>query len=304
MAQRQSLGVILRRLLHIRLGVLKQHPGCCLPSMLNRTSIYADELPFISVVIPSFKQGGYISRTVSSILDQQYAHVEIIIQDNLSPDNTLEVVRSFSSDKIRFYAEKDNGQADAINRGFNKASGDILCYLNSDDILLPGALNRVVEQFLRDPQIDAIYGDRLIIDEQDCVVGRWVLPYHDDVLLHTVDYVPQETLFWRRSLWTRIGGRVDDTLSFALDWDLLLRFIKARAKLHHIPVFLGAFRVHADQKTTSQYDEVGRAEMKEVRKRYPLGFGAMCFMPIRHIYFLLRHIRADKKSASNVSDWT
>lgn len=303
MSQRQSLGVLVRQFFHVRLGVLRQHAGKLIaPSAYSVEAVVHQEMPLISIVIPSFNQGQYIGRTLQSILSQAYSNIEIIIQDNCSTDNTSEVVASFSSDKIAFHSEKDRGQADAINRGFQKSLGQILHYLNSDDVLLPNSLSFIVREFERVPHMDCIYGNRLIIDEADRLVGRWVLPYHDDNLLHSIDYIPQETLFWRRSLWTRIGGRVDDTLSFALDWDLLLRFVRNGAHFRHIPYFLGAFRIHSDQKTTSQYEQIGRAEMMKVRARYPQGLLSRWLMPIRHLCFLLSHIRADKKSMSNVAD--
>jgi glycosyltransferase involved in cell wall biosynthesis len=303
MSQRQTLGVLVRRFFHVRLGILKQHAGkLILPSAYAVDAVSSQEMPLISIVIPSFNQGQYIGRTLESILSQGYSNIEIIVQDNCSTDDTADVVASFSSDKISFHSERDRGQADAINRGFEKSLGEILHYLNSDDVLLPNSLGFIAREFKRDPLVDCLYGNRLIIDERDRLVGRWVLPYHDDDLLHSIDYIPQETLFWRRSLWARIGGCVDDTLSFALDWDLLLRFVKNNARFRHVPHFLGAFRIHSDQKTTSQYEQVGRAEMMKIRARYPQGPLSRWLMPIRHLCFLLSHIRADKKSMSNVAD--
>ncbi|WPO45825.1 glycosyltransferase family 2 protein [Pseudomonas sp. S1Bt23] len=303
MSQRQSLGVLVRRFFHIKLGVLQQHAGELItPSFYSVGSVKCQSMPLISIVIPSFNQGQYIGRTLRSILSQSYSNIEIIVQDNCSTDNTSDVVASFASDKISFHSEKDKGQADAINRGFQRSSGEILYYLNSDDMLLPNSLEFIVREFEGGPYIDCIYGNRLIIDEWDRLVGRWVLPYHDENLLHAIDYIPQETLFWRRSLWTRVGGRVDDTLSFALDWDMLLCFVKNNAHFRHVPYFLGAFRIHSDQKTTSQYEQTGRAEMMKIRARYPRGLLSRWLMPIRHLCFLLSHIRADKKLMNNVAD--
>lgn len=303
MSQRLSLGVLVRKIFSVKLGVLKQYAGEVIsPSAYALNTVLPKRQPLISVVIPSFNQGQFIGRTLQSLLSQPYQNIEIIIQDNCSTDETADVVASFASNKVAFYAEKDKGQADAINRGFLKSSGEILHYLNSDDVLLPNSLGFVAREFERAPEVDCIYGNRLIIDEIDRLVGQWVLPYHDDSLLHSVDYIPQETLFWRRSLWTRIGGRLDDTLSFALDWDMLLRFVRSKAHFRHIPFFIGAFRIHNDQKTTSQYEKIGRAEMMKVRARYPQGLLIRWLMPIRHVCFLLSHIRADKKSMSNVAD--
>lgn len=117
------------------------------------------------------------------------------------------------------------------------------------------------------PEVDVIYGNRIVIDERDRQVGRWVLPPHDNEALLWVDYVPQETLFWRRSLWDRVGGCLDESFQFAFDWDLLLRFQKAGALIVRMPWFLGCFRVHDAQKTSAAYDTLGVAEITRIRQR-------------------------------------
>jgi len=142
-----------------------------------------------------------------------------------------------------------------------------MAWLNSDDLLLPGSLATVARYFVEHPEVDAIYGHRIIIDEDGDEVGRWVLPPHEDEVLRWADYVPQETLFWRRSLWERAGGRIDDGLRFAIDWDLLLRFLEAGATIVRLPRFLGCFRVHDDSKTVSGLYEQGEAEMALLRER-------------------------------------
>ncbi|SDH36098.1 glycosyltransferase family 2 protein [Pseudomonas abietaniphila] len=291
MSQEFFSGSKLRALLGIKLGVLFQHAprsyNLAVPSV-SGTSVL--ELPSISIVTPSYNQGQFIERTVRSVLDQGYSNLEMIVQDNCSADNTDAVMRSIKSRSVRYFRERDGGQADAINRGFEKTAGEIMCYLNSDDVLMPGTLDRVGRFFADHPEVDVLYGNRLIIDETDALVGEWVLPYHDGELLRRVDYVPQETLFWRRSLWSRAGGRVDDKLAFAMDWDLLLRFAEADARFVHLPDFLGGFRVHAAQKTSSHYQKIGVHEMRIIRNRYaPRAFGK-AFMPIRHCLFLLKHI--------------
>jgi GT2 family glycosyltransferase len=140
-------------------------------------------------------------------------------------------------------------------------------WLNSDDLLLPGALATVAQYFSEHPNIDVVYGDRLLIDERGMEIGRWLLPGHSDRALLRADYVPQETLFWRRGLWERIGGHLDESFHFAMDWDLLIRFRDVGARFAHIPRFLGAFRVHSDQKTSAQIAELGLAEMNRIRQR-------------------------------------
>jgi glycosyltransferase involved in cell wall biosynthesis len=165
-------------------------------------------------------------------------------------------------------SEKDRGQAHAINLGFEHATGEVMAYLNSDDLLLPGALHYVAHYFASHPDVDVVYGHRVVIDENDDEIGRWVLPPHDDAVLSWADYVPQESLFWRRRIWERVGGAMDEDFQFALDWDLILRFRDARARFVRLPRFLGAFRYHSEQKTNSQLATRGLTEMNQLRRRY------------------------------------
>jgi hypothetical protein len=125
----------------------------------------------------------------------------------------------------------------------------------------------VAEYFARHPAVDVIYGHRILIDEEDRQIGRWVLPAHSDKVLSWADFVPQETLFWRRRIWVKAGGKVDESFRFAMDWDLLLRFREAGARFERVPRFLGAFRIHGRQKTSSAIGDVGMQEMDRLRER-------------------------------------
>jgi hypothetical protein len=143
-----------------------------------------------------------------------------------------------------------------------------MAYLNSDDLLLPGALHYVARYFAAHPEVDVVYGHRVLVDAEGLEVGRWILPPHRDRHLRFADYVPQETLFWRRRIWERAGGRVDESFQFAVDWELLMRFLDAGARIVRLPRFLGAFRVHAQQKTSLQLAGIGALEMDRLRSRY------------------------------------
>ena len=106
------------------------------------------------------------------------------------------------------------------------------------------------------PDVDVIYGHRIIIDENDGDVGRWIMPRHDPRVLEWIDYVPQETLFWRKRAWDLAGG-IDPSFQFALDWDLLARFQQAGCRMVRVPYCLGAFRVHSEQKTSQAIHTTG-----------------------------------------------
>ena len=129
-----------------------------------------------------------------------------------------------------------------------------MAYLNSDDLLLPGSLAYVAGYFAAHPEVDVVYGHRVMIDEHDRQIGSWVLPRHDDEEIALLDFVPQETLFWRRTAWEAAGGQIDASLRFAIDWDLLLRLRDSGAKMVRLPRFLGAFRAHDEQKTATWND--------------------------------------------------
>jgi glycosyltransferase involved in cell wall biosynthesis len=239
-----------------------------IPEHYRDTSIDSQHpLPVVSIVTPSFNQGLFLGRTITSVLDQNYPKLEYIVQDGASTDGTAQILNRYRSQLTHTESCSDTGQANAINRGFCHASGEVLAWLNSDDILLPGAVSYVVNFLLDHPDIDVVYGHRVMINDQDQEIGRAILPPHDESMLLWADYVPQETLFWRRRIWEKAGGYVDESYHFALDWDLLLRFRAAGARFVRLPRFLAAFRVHAQQKTSSNLHENGQQEMARLRKQ-------------------------------------
>jgi glycosyltransferase involved in cell wall biosynthesis len=219
----------------------------------------------ITLATPSFNQGRFIARTVASVLDQGYPRLDYTVQDGASRDETLDVLRSFGSSVV-WRSEPDAGQADAVNRAFARCRGDIMGYLNSDDILLPGALHYVADFFARHPKVDVVYGHRVVINEEDQEVGRWIMPPHSDRAISWADWIPQETIFWRRAIWERVGG-IDPSFQFALDWDLITRFRDAGARFVRLPRFLGGFRVHDAQKTTASIASTGQREMALIWQR-------------------------------------
>jgi hypothetical protein len=133
--------------------------------------------------------------------------------------------------------------------------------------LLPGSMAFVAKFFAANPNVDVVYSHRILIDAENNEVGRWVLPPHDDASLLWADYIPQETMFWRRSIWEKVGGSVDESFQFAMDWDLLLRFRAAGARFERLPRFLGAFRTHAAQKTVARFVDLYFPEVRRLRER-------------------------------------
>ncbi len=222
--------------------------------------------PLISIATPSYNQGEYLEHTIRSVLDQEYPWIEYVVQDGGSTDSTRDVLARYRMRLHRCESRRDRGQSHAINLGFAGTAGEIMAYLNSDDLLLPGALYYVAAYFEKHPDVDVVYGHRVVIDSAGQELGRWVLPKHDAEVLKWADYIPQETLFWRRRIWDKVGG-IDESFRFAMDWDLLLRFQEAGAKIVRLPRFLGAFRVHQSSKTVSTVNSTGLQEMERLRRR-------------------------------------
>jgi len=140
-------------------------------------------------------------------------------------------------------------------------------YLNSDDTLMPGALAYVAQAFRDNPEVDLFYSHRIFIDTHGLEIGRSILPPHDAETLKWADYIPQETLFWRRRVWDAVGP-FDESFNFALDWDFVLRAQRAGFQFKRLPRFLACFRCHAQQKTIDMMEDVGVEEMRRIRAQY------------------------------------
>jgi Glycosyl transferase family 2 len=222
-------------------------------------------LPRIAIVTPSYNHRKYVQATIDSVLAQEYPNLFYHVQDGASTDGTIDLLKTYG-DRIVWRSEGDSGQAQAINRGFAGVDCDIMAYLNSDDTLMPGTLAYVAGIFHVRPDVDIVYGHRVFINSDGLEVGRAVLPSHHAQTLMWADYVPQETLFWRRRVWDAVGP-IDESFHYALDWEFILRVQAAGFKFMRLPRFLACFRVHDEQKTAALYD-VGRQEMQTLRKRY------------------------------------
>ncbi len=251
----------------MRLGVLLQYQAEALQSeSLPCQSLPDRSLPSISIVTPSYMQADYLEATIRSITQQNYPALEYIIMDGGSTDDSPAIIEKYAEQLVHWESKPDKGQADAVKRGFDHSSGEIMAWLNSDDLYQPGLLRMAGEYFAQNPEVDVIYGNRIIVDEHGDEVGRWVLPGHDQEMLLWNDYIPQETLFWRRSLYQKVGG-IDDSFQFALDWDLLLRFHRAGAHMVHLPHFMACFRAHKSQKSSAWIGSIGMEEIAKLRQR-------------------------------------
>lgn len=280
-----------------KLGNFHQHrPKKWQQNFINYNFLPDKKYLKLSIVTPSYQHGEFLERTLISVISQGYPNLEYIVQDGGSKDSTTDILKKYNNDLKEWESTADEGQTNALNVAFNKMQGcEIMAYLNSDDLLLPGSIEKVMAYFENHPEIDVVYGNRILINEQDLCIGEWILPGHDDGLLSYADYVPQETLFWRSSIWEKSGAQFDETFKFAMDWDLLLRFRSAGAKFAHIPNFIGAFRIHTAQKTQAIIEDVGSLEMDRLRMR-ELGYQpSHAETYSKALPFLVRHVISDAK---------
>ncbi|NBR08841.1 MAG: glycosyltransferase, partial [Opitutaceae bacterium] len=234
-------------------------------AIIERLAAETGDVPLLVATSPAFVLGS----GASSVAKPRQKSSEQGSQTTQPSTFNLQLSTSGAPRLVAWESASDAGQADAIKRGFAKTSGgpdDVMAWINSDDFYLPGALAYVVDYFARHPDVEVIYGHRIVVDENSQEIGRWFLPQHDPEVLRLNDFVPQETMFWRRRLWDRVGG-IDASFKFAMDWDLLLRFQAAGARMVRVPYFLACFRVHAAQKTSAQIQSIGQAEINHLRER-------------------------------------
>lgn len=222
-------------------------------------------LPRISIVTPSYNQRQYIEETILSVLNQDYPNFEYIIIDGGSTDGSVDIIRRYSGRLAFWVSEKDNGFAEAINKGFRKATGEIFFWINSDDVLVKDALKIVGNYFAKFPDAQVVFGDRYIIDEKSARVRDMRFHFYHSQLFRNYKNIGQEATFWRREIFTSVGG-IDESLHYAIDLDLWCRF-SLRTKLHYIPFFLGAFRQQPGSKTSS-INNVGKLERDRIVTKY------------------------------------
>lgn len=234
----------------------------------------------ISIVTCSFQQGKYLDATMRSVIGQEYSNLEYIVMDGGSTDASVEIIKRYGQHLAHWVSERDEGQTDALIKGFKLSRGEIMGWLCSDDLLLPGALKSVSEFFEAHPHIDAAYGDSLWIDgSSNFIRCKREIPFNRFVWFYDHNYVPQPSMFWRRRLYDAVGG-LDSRFDLAMDTDLWERF-SARARIARIPGYLSAMRFYPEQKQNSRRSESLR-EDAIIRSRNPLAKADSFAYPLLH----------------------
>lgn len=209
--------------------------------------------PLVSIITPSYNQSEYLEETIRSVLDQKYPNFEYIIVDGGSTDRSVEIIRKYARQLAKWVSEKDCGQTDAINKGFSFASGDVLSWLNSDDTLLPNAVEEAVQHLVDHPRIGLVYGDANYINENGRVIGKFPSAQTSlQRLRRGYVHIPQQSSFFRKAIWDLVGP-LDPSFYFAMDYDLWIR-IAEQAEIRYIPRVWSNFRLHSDAKTIAADD--------------------------------------------------
>lgn len=224
-------------------------------------------LPKISIVTPSFNQAGFLEETIRSVLLQGYSNLEYIIIDGGSSDGSVDIIRKYENDLAYWVSEKDRGAADAIGKGFRKATGSIVGWLNSDDVYRPNTLQNVAAAFQSNQAVDVVYGNTHWIDVNGNVLAeKRQTPFSRSAYFYGGADLQQPATFWTRELYEKVGG-LDPSFRAAFDTDLFFRFFQTGARFHHVPEFLAAFRLHSDQ-ISDVLLETCRREVETLRARH------------------------------------
>lgn len=224
----------------------------------------------VSIITPSFNHAHFIRRTIESVLNQDYIDIEYIIMDGGSTDGTQDILKEFDG-RLVWDSKSDGGQSDAINKGIRKATGEIICYLNSDDVLEHGAISKVVDFFENNNDVQWAYGKCRIVDLEDNEIRKPITMYKNLLLrkynykkLLIENYISQPSTFWRASLHNELGY-FDENEKYVMDYEFWCR-VGSKYQAGVIPYYLANFRMYSTSKSgnlnNSQFDD----ELRVARK--------------------------------------
>ncbi|MET4138762.1 glycosyltransferase family 2 protein [Pedobacter sp. UYP1] len=252
-----------------------------------------EKYPKITVITPSFNQGAYLEHTITSILNQGYPNLEYIVIDGGSTDHSVEIIKKYEHLLTYWVSEKDNGLYHALQKGFARSTGEIMCWINSDDMHHRRSLMTIAELFKDFPDINWIMGKNTFYDEQgrEFIYGtnmfnerwsKWKMYDQDG------EYIQQESVFWRRSLWEKSGAYIDTNLSLASDAELWLRFFR-HDQLYSTELLLSGFRFRSGiQKSKDQREEYIVELSTVIQRELSIGNTRAYFQFMRFIKFFAK----------------
>jgi len=230
-------------------------------------------VPRISIVTPSFNQAAYLEETIQSVLNQGYQNLEYVVIDGGSSDGSAEIIKHYQKDLHFWVSEKDSGHGHGLNKGFARTSGEIMAWLNSDDKYTAWSFQVVSEIFTLFPHVDWIVGFNSWWTDKGAMTHAARCPKNIfDFLLGNYAWIQQESVFWRRSLWDKAGGFINEDYRLMIDGELWTRFF-LYADLYSVDCILGGYRVHSDTRASANYEaclqEMHRAVSRLMRNCSP-----------------------------------
>jgi glycosyltransferase involved in cell wall biosynthesis len=224
----------------------------------------AAALPKVSVVTASYNQAEFLEETLRSVLLQNYPNLEYIVMDGGSTDGSVDILRKYEKYLAYWTSEKDGGASDAIAKGFERATGSILAFLNSDDPYRPGAIHAVVRAFQEHPRCEVVFGNTFWTDPKGKILAeRRQTPFWPACYQYGGSDLQQPSTFWKRELYSKVGG-MDPAYMFAFDTDLFFRFIARGAEFRHIRQVLSSYRIHPESKSSTLMDR-RTTELSKIR---------------------------------------
>ena len=222
--------------------------------------------PKITVVTPSYQQARFLEDTLRSVIRQGYPNLEHIVMDGGSLDGSAEIIERYA-DKLEYWtSQPDNGHTDALIKGFARSTGDIMCWLNSDDLWEPWTLKDVADFFRHHSDARVVYGDAMWIDiEGRPMKPKREHPFNEFIWLYDHNFIPQPSTFWRRDLYEEVGG-LDPNFRISMDADLWIRFAQV-TKIHHVKRPWSRMRFYPEQKMQKLRRD-GDVEDTAIRRRY------------------------------------
>jgi glycosyltransferase involved in cell wall biosynthesis len=223
------------------------------------------ELPLVSVITPSYNQGAFIRETIDSVLHQSYPNIEYIVMDGGSADETVQILEGYG-DRIIWVSEKDDGQADAVNKGLRLAKGEIIGWLNSDDTYTSDAVRKAVDFLTAHPKTHMVYGEGHYINKEGKITGRYDTEKFSEDRLAETCIICQPTAFIRKSTMEQVGG-LDARLQLCMDYELWIRIARV-GRISYIPEYLASSRMYEENKTNARRREVFREVCTTIKKHY------------------------------------
>ena len=233
-------------------------------------AIMLDETPWpkVSIVTPSYNQAEFIEETIRSVLLQNYPDIEYIVIDGGSTDGSVDIIRKYEPWLSYWTSEPDRGQSHAINKGWRRSNGDIIAWLNSDDLYEASAIHKVVEFFQSNKDVDMVYGDCLVIDEKGGLEGKSpCMEFSLEALVCNTWFVAQPATFIRRSVLDTVG-LINENLNLVMDWEFWLRIALNEFKISYFPETLASYRKYKNAKTSSLSVKSGEEKIEVLNNIY------------------------------------